>query len=195
MQHIKRNIHKQVIRSIPIKQNEIGSYITFYLVGHNIEIILKNFTNGIMSKRTVATLRKHNVAVFSKVGTVGYRNTGYDPYLVRAKELRNNFLHAMRDEVVRANLTTRAVYNYMKGDDTFECYILVCAIQKYHVDDFDPCYGNVNSFIIESELANLSRKEYNVDPDNDPQKILKTRLAGKPNDMWGRKTLDVQIDI
>lgn len=193
MQHIKRNIHQQVIRSIPIKHNEIGSYITFYLVGHNVPTVMKNFTDGTMSKDTIANLRSHNVAVFSKVGTVGVRNTGYDPYRERANELRHNFIYALRGQHT-ANFTTRAVYNYMKHDESLECFVLVCAIKTYRATDFMSYDGKINCILIESEMADFSRDNFNVDPDNDPMKI-KATLVNKQRDQWGRKTLDVQVDI
>jgi hypothetical protein len=166
---VKDRLSQQVLRALPIRcRSEMGTYMAICLLGPDLHRTLQLLGPIQPSRDYFEMLRSKGITIITKVGTVGKRSDGVDPWRKRGQEIQSSTEKVMRGVGI-PDITSTALAAHLLQNQDHQGHILMIAVDVILNED--------NTIEEEERVAELARDCFGLDPIN-----ANTRRAGLVGD-------------
>jgi len=166
---VKDRLSLQVLRTLPIVcRSEMGTYMAICLLGLDLHQTLRELGPIKTTSAYFKKLRSKGITVITKVGTVGKRSDGVEPYRKRGQEIQSSTEKFMRGVGI-PDITSTALGSYLLQNQDHQGHILMVAV--------DVILNEHNTVEEEERVAELVRNRLGLEPIN-----ANTRRAGLVGD-------------
>lgn len=181
----KQRVNFQVGKSIDLNDDEVGSYMMFYLIGTNVKQIVEQVvattSNGTFNMQCATELRKQGIHIVVKAGTTANRKSIHtvDPFNQRGREILNELGRCFQGVIEGADVATRSAYEILASSDTYECHVVMVAHRIHSKLEY--------STDIEQDISEHVMKTYGIEVANKATKFNKQREISR----WGNKHMAI----
>ena len=183
--HYKQRVNFQVGKSIELSDDEVGSYMLFYIIGNNvrtsIETVMATVSNTrVFNKECVAKLREMGIYIVVKAGTTANRKSDrwIDPFDIRGREILNELGQCFQGVFQGADIATRKAFDIMSSDGNYECQAIMVSHSVHGKTEY--------STDIESHVADHVLRKYGLVVEN---KV--SMHKPRSTERWGREKVAI----
>ena len=140
--HYKRKVNFQVGKSISLDDDDVGSYMMFYVIGINvrptIDRIVATIGNGVFTTKCAAKLGELGIHIVVKAGTTANRKSErwIDPFDKRGREILNELGQCYQGVQQGADIATRKAFEILSSNDLYECQAIMVAYSIHSKSEY-----------------------------------------------------------
>ena len=182
----KQRVNFQVGKSIELKDDEMGSYMMFYMIGPKVgqlvEHTVKTVSNGIFDKNCIDLLKKMDIHFVVKAGTTANRKSvrPIDPFSIRGREILNELGKCFQGVTEGADRATQTAHKILASNNTYECQAIMVAHKTHSKYDY--------TTMIEEEVNDYVKDTYGIEVSN----VAKT-FAPRSTERWGINKINIKF--
>jgi hypothetical protein len=185
--HYKQRVNFQVGSSIELDDDEVGSYMLFYIIGKNVRTAIEEVVETLGVKRVfnqqcAQALLDMGIYIVVKAGTTANRKSDryIDPFSIRGREILNELGQCFQGVFQGADIATRKAYDILSSNVEYECQAIMVAHTVHDRAEY--------STDIEERVANYVLKKYGLSVEN---KV--SMHKPRSTERWGREKVAVSF--
>jgi hypothetical protein len=185
--HYKQRVNFQVGSSIELDDDEVGSYMLFYIIGKNVRTAIEEVVGALGVKRVfnqqcAQALLDMGIHIVVKAGTTANRKGDrfVDPFDKRGREILNELGQCFQGVFQGADIATRKAYDILSSNVEYECQTIMVAYTVHDRAEY--------STDIEERVANYVLQKYDLVVEN---KVSKHKP--RSTEKWGREEVAIKF--